>query len=143
MHTYVLDTSVILKWYNQKGEERVEQALTILDDLKNEKITIIIPNLLIIELINVFIKGKHLSVENIKELTTSFYTLPLINKEPTEGIVSQLPEISYKYDLSAYDSLFLATALEENCQLISSDSKGHGRVTDGTVIMLENYKSNI
>jgi len=140
MITYVLDTSVALKWYNREDEEHVEQALSILNDLKNEKITIIIPNLLIIELANVFIKGKNLSIKEFQELISSFFTLPLINKEPTEGIISELPEISHKYDLTAYDSLYLATAKEENCQLISDDNKGHGKITDGTVLMLENYK---
>lgn len=141
MITYVLDTSVVLKWYNRENEEYVEQALYLLNDLRNEKITIIVPNLLIVELVNVFIKGKHLSTEDVQKLTSSFFTLPIINKEPTEGIISQLPEISYKYGLTAYDSLYLATAQEENCQLISADSDGHGKVTDGTVMMLEDYKS--
>ncbi len=48
--------------------------------------------------------------------------------------------ISYTYNLTAYDSLYVATAQEENCQLISDDRKGHGKITDGTVLMLEDYK---
>lgn len=141
MISYVLDTSVVLKWYNQKDEKYVDKALSLLNDLKNERVNVIVPNLLMIELVNVFIKGKHLSADNIRELTSSFFSLPVINKEPTEGIISRIPEICYKYGLTAYDSLYLATAYEENCQLISADNKGHGKVIDGTVIMLEDYKS--
>ena len=141
MKTYVLDTSVVLKWYNQKNEDCVNEALAVLMDLKNEAISIIVPNLLIIELINVFIKGKHLSIEEIQELTSSFFNLPVINKEPSIGVISKLSELSYKYNITAYDSLYLALAYEEECQLISADAKGHGKVHDDSVIMLKDYKS--
>lgn len=141
MITYVLDTSVVLKWYNREGEENVEQAISLLNDLRNEAVAIIIPNLLIVELVNVFIRGKNLQADDVAKLTSSFFSLPLISKEPTEGVISRLAEISYEYNLTAYDSLYVATAQEENCQLISADIKGHGKIKDGTVIMLEDYRS--
>ncbi|OGK51492.1 hypothetical protein A2966_01390 [Candidatus Roizmanbacteria bacterium RIFCSPLOWO2_01_FULL_41_22] len=139
MKVYVLDTSVVIKWYNRKAEKHVNQALSILNDLKENKINIVIPSLLIVELVNVFIKGKQLKASVIQDLTTSFFSLPLIMKEPTSELISQIPAISHQYKLTAYDSLYIAQALNENCQLISGDAQGHGKVTDGTVLMLKDY----
>lgn len=44
-----------------------------------------------------------------------------------------------KYQIAAYDALFVATAKDTDCKLISDDSKAHGKIIDGTAIMLENY----
>lgn len=141
MKTYVLDTSVVLKWYNQEGEKEVEQALSLLDDLRKGTISIIVPNLLIIELANVLIKGKCLSVDDTKTLVTSFFSLPVINKEPNVEVMLRTADICKTWGLTAYDSLYVATAQAEECQLISADLNGHGKITDGTVVMLEHYRS--
>jgi predicted nucleic acid-binding protein len=91
--------------------------------------------------VNVFIKGKHLPTETTQELISSYFNLPItLNKEPTSGVFLRLPDICQEYGLTAYDALYVATALEEDCQLISDNIKGHGKITDGTIVMLENYK---
>jgi len=140
MEFYILDTSVVLKWFNTEGEQHTKKALQVLDDLKDQKISIVVPDLIIIELVNVFIKGKQLELKEIQRLITIFFALPLITKEPTESVLALVSDISYKYNLTAYDSLYVATAMEEGCQLISDDAKGHGKITDGTVVMLKDYK---
>lgn len=137
---YVVDTSVVVKWFNQKDELEVEKSRKIYNELISNKITIIAPDLLEIELLNVLIKSKVLSVTDIKVVIKNFLSLPLIVKQPTQTILELTADIAHRYQITAYDALFLATAHEENCQLISDDAKGHGKVTDGTVIMLKHYK---
>lgn len=139
MDTYVLDTSVIIKWYFTKNEAHTKQAQNILRDIKNEKLHIVIPSILAVELLNVFIKGKKLQFPEIQLLLSSFYTLPLTTIEPEELLLVETAKISQTYNIAAYDALFVALAREENCQLISDDSKAHGKITDGSVLLLQDY----
>jgi len=141
MRTFVLDTSVVLKWYNRENEEHVEESLSVLNDLREEKIAVVVPNLLIIELLNVFIKGKNIGSQEASNLISSFFELPIVNKEPTPAVVSRIPGLCKKHNLTSYDSLYLATAIEEDCKLISDDIRGHGKIFDGTVLLLKDYKS--
>ncbi len=136
---YVVDTSVVVKWFNQKDELEVEKSRKIYNELISNKSTIIVPDLLTIELLNVLIKSKALSSLDIKEIIKNLLSLPLIIKQPTLKVLELTTDIANYYKIAAYDALFVATAQTENCQLISNDTKGHGKITDGTVIMIENY----
>ena len=44
-----------------------------------------------------------------------------------------------EYNMASYAAYFLALAQYEDCRLISDDQKAHGKITDGTVLMLEDY----
>ena len=139
MQTYVIDTSVVVKWYNTTREQHIEYASKILNALKNGKINIIVPNILVVELINACINGKLLPQDRIEMMVDNFFLLPLINKEITPSLVKTTTQIMQKFHLTSYDALFVALAKQEKCKLISDDSKGHGKITDGSVIMLKNY----
>jgi len=140
METYVVDTSVVLKWFNQENESNVKIAHEIYRDMLDNVILLIVPSLIIIEIINALKKGKHIPVEAIKKSVNDLFSLPLIIKEPSQAILEQTAEIMEAYNIAAYDALFVATAKDANCKLISDDTKAHGKITDGTVIMLKDYK---
>lgn len=143
MEIYVVDTSVVVKWFNQEYETKVEIAHQIYKDMLGNKIILIIPSLLPIELINVFKKGKNMPVSAIKKRMQDFFSLPLVIKEPSQAILEQTVDTIETYNIAAYDALFVATAKVTECKLISDDTKSHGKITDGTVIMLEQYQAHI
>jgi len=140
MDTYVVDTSIVLKWFNQENEPNVEIAHQIYKDMLDEKIVLIVPSLLVIELINALKKGKDTPVATIKKSIDDLFSLPLTITDPTQTILEQTAEIMDIYQIASYDALFVATAKDMNCKVISDDTKSHGKITDGTVIMLEHYK---
>lgn len=140
MPTYVLDTSVVVKWFHQKQEAHTQKALQILQDLNNRKTVIIVPNIVVVELLNAFVKGKKSKKEEISEALKTFFKLPLIMKEPTLQLMEETNKITQQYNMTSYDALFLALAQVEDCQLISDDTKTHGKITDGSVIMLKDYR---
>ncbi|MBI2028313.1 MAG: type II toxin-antitoxin system VapC family toxin [Candidatus Levybacteria bacterium] len=140
METYVVDTSVVLKWFNQENESSVEIAHEIYKDMLGNVILLIVPSLIIIEIINTLKKGKHMPAEAIKKSISDLFSLPLVIKESSQAILDQTIEIMEAYNIAAYDALFVATAKDEYAKLISADAKAHGKITDGTVVMLENYK---
>jgi len=143
METYVVDTSVVVKWFNQQNESKVEIAHEIYKDMLDNVILLIVPSLIIIEIINALKKGKHMPVEAIKKSVNDLFSLPLIIKEPSQAILEQTAEIMETYNIAAYDALFVATAKDENCKLISDDNKAHGKITNDTVLMLDHYQSRV
>ena len=57
-NTFILDASVAVKWFNQKDEDLVSNSKNIFTNLLTGEINIIIPELLILEVINALIRGK-------------------------------------------------------------------------------------
>lgn len=136
---FVVDTSVVVKWFNQKDELEVEKSRKIYNQLITSKMNIVVPDLIVIELLNVLIKSKALSVTDIKVVIKNFLSLPLIVLQPTQSVLELTADIANQYQIAAYDALFVATAKIENCQLISADQKGHGKIHDGSVLMLKDF----
>lgn len=137
--TYVLDTSVVLKWFNQENEKNIFQALQILEDFKEQKIKLIFPDLLLVETANAFLKGKNLPIKEVKNIVKNLFALPVIIKEPTPSTIMRAVEMVEKKGITVYDALFAATAQIENCLLISDDKKGHGEFNKNVVMMLRSY----
>ena len=139
MNTYVLDTSVVLQWIHQENELHPEQARKIFKDLEYGKINIIIPNLLLVELLNALLIGKKTSIEEANLVVKRIFESTLTIVEVTLPILLQTTILMRKYNLTSYDAYFLALAQYEGCKLISDDQKAHGKITDGSVIMLKDY----
>lgn len=143
MITYILDTSVVLKWFNQTGENDVNLARKIYSDFTSGNIRVIIPSLLFLELLNVLLKAKKINARQITKLVKNLFLLPFVIKAPTETVLEKACHLAEKYELTVYDGLFLALAQEENCQLISADIKDHGKISNGSVLLLSDYQTAI
>lgn len=138
MH-YIVDTSVILQWFHHSGELHHKEARRILDDLKAGKIGISIPDILPLELLNVFIKGKGLSIEEANKALKGLFEMPIKITGVSLSVLEESTRLMSGYNMASYDAYFLALAQYEGCKLISDDQKAHGQIKDGTVLMLEDY----
>lgn len=140
MPTFVLDTSVVIQWFNQKNELHAKQARDIFEDLQSGKINVLIPNFLLVELLNVLLVGKKTSIEEAKLAVRRLYDGIVTIVEISLPVLEHTSLLMKQLDLTSYDAYFLALAKYEECVLISDDQKAHGQVKDGTVIMLKDYK---
>ncbi|MBI2010281.1 MAG: type II toxin-antitoxin system VapC family toxin [Candidatus Chisholmbacteria bacterium] len=61
MPEFVIDASVVLKWFSAQREKDVRQARQIYQLLKDEKITLLAPPFLLVETLNILAKKKHIS----------------------------------------------------------------------------------
>ncbi len=136
---YILDTSVVIQWFHSSGELHPQRAKHILDDLRTGKVDISIPDILPLELLNVFIKGKGLSPEEANTSLNNLFGMPIKILGVNLSVLELCSRLMKEYNMAAYDAYFLALAHIEDAVLISDDKKAHGRVKDGTVIMLEEY----
>ena len=105
------------------------------------KINIILPDILFLELLNAFIKGKNSSPDDSYSILTELYKSPIMITEVSLPILEIAARLMEQYNMASYDAYFLALAQYEVCKLISDDQKAHGQIKDGSVIMLENYHS--
>ncbi len=136
MNTYVLDTSVVLQWIHQKNELHPKQAQKIFEDLQSGKINILIPNLLMVELLNALLIGKKTSIEEANLAVKEIFESTLTIVEVTLPLLIKSSFLMREYNLTSYDAYFLALAKYEQCILISDDQKAHGKIKDGSVVML-------
>ncbi|MDP2672120.1 MAG: type II toxin-antitoxin system VapC family toxin [Candidatus Daviesbacteria bacterium] len=139
MSTYVLDTSVVIKWFNQKNELHTKQSRKIFNDLQSGKINILIPNLLLVELLNVLMIGKKTPIAETNLALDKLFELPLNIIDVNLSLLKIAAELMQQYNMTSYDAYFLALAKYEDCKLISDDIKAHGIIGDGSVILLEDY----
>ena len=136
---YVVDTSVVLQWYNQTGEFHPKEARRVLDDFRTGNIQITIPDILPLELMNALIAGKGVASEEASNIMNDLFKMPVKIIEVSLPVLEASSKLMEKYNLASYDAYFLALAQYEGCKLISDDQKAHGKIVDGSVLMLEDY----
>lgn len=138
---YVVDTSVVLQWYNQAGELHTKEAKRILDDLRSGRIEVSIPDILPLELLNALITGKDLSASEANQILNDLFGMPIKIIGVNLPVLEESSKLMQKYNLASYDAYFLALAKKEECVLISDDQKAHGKIKDEKILMLENYST--
>lgn len=139
MPNFVLDTSVVIQWFHHAKENHVLEAKKLWKDFDQGKINIILPDILPLELFNVFIKAKASSAERSYFVIARLYQTSINFVEVSLPVLKITGNLMEQYRLTSYDAYFLALAKYEGCQLISDDQKAHGKITDGSVLMLEDY----
>lgn len=139
MPKYVLDTSVVIQWFHHAKELHVSQAKRLWQELSTNNISIILPDILFLELLNAFIKSKDASPESSYLILSELYKSPVTITEVSLPVLGLAAKLMKQYNLASYDAYFLALAKHEECILISDDQKAHGQITDGSVVMLKDY----
>ena len=120
--TTVLDTSVIIKWYRQK-EILADKALIIRDSYLSGYILVSIPSLVVYELANVLRYKTDIKTEEIKEALKSLFNMGIDLIMPSKELIARAIIISRKYDITVYDSYFVALAESFNASFVTADNK--------------------
>lgn len=143
MPRYVCDTSVLVKWFSERDETHLVQARALFDDWKGGQASLVTCDLAVWELANALHKGKRLPLEEVRGALAGLFDLPLKLRPPHRELAEATADIAAEYGLTSYDACFLALAKMEACQLITDNPRHHGRVTDGSVLLLEDYQMPI
>lgn len=139
MVTYVLDTSVVVQWFHHAREKHIREAARLGEDLQANRIRIILPTILPLELLNAFIRGKNAAPEKSYLMVATLFRIPITIADISLPVLEIAAKLMKQYGLTSYDAYFLALAQYEGCKLISDDQKAHGKINDGTVLMLKDY----
>lgn len=134
MKRFVLDTSVVVKWFSEEKDS--DKARKLLKSFEEKKIEIILPALVKYELANAFLKGKQLSFSEAKIALETFYNLPLVFVEETFDLAKDSYQLGKKLNLSYYDACFLALAKSQKAILITANPKHQKRIKGVKIVSL-------
>lgn len=124
----VIDTSVAVKWYIP--ETGCEEASAILD----RENSLLAPDLLVAEFGNVIwkkVRKSEFGQSEAEGIIGAFLSTRPVILRPSNLYLQPAFEIANRWNVTVYDALYLAVALEESCPLATSDEK-LGRALLGT-----------
>ena len=119
----VVDASVAVKWFCSQKEQNTEKAIYIFEKAANGSIEIIVPDIFLYELGNVFIRAKELKIVDIKENFEILSELGIKTIPLNKDLIIKISALAVKTKLTFYDSAYLAIANEFNIDLITEDRR--------------------
>jgi len=125
---FVLDASVVAKWF--KLEDDRDKAIKIREEFVNGRCDIVVPELLLIELSNLFRYSKVFQLEDIEQALESLRDLEINIVVPTFEIIIEATRLSFQYEISVYDGLYIATAGYIGYRFITADEKLYRKVKE-------------
>ena len=121
--SYVVDASVALKWYVQRGEADVKKAFQLLELYGRGQCVLRAPELLLLEVANALTLGHRLKLSDISEALAHLRGLDLDLRSLQWTTLQSALEIASASDETVYDAYYLALALESGAVLVTSDEK--------------------
>ena len=131
----ILDTSVVLKWFLEKGEADVTGARNLRDAFLAGRCTLGAPSLLLIEVANALTTGHRANPKQVSGAIETILEIGLHLIDLQFPALVKAIELASSYGLAVYDSCFLAVAVELDGILVTADEaflrkiKAHVNVT--------------
>jgi predicted nucleic acid-binding protein len=131
---FVVDASVILKWFSQDREKDLEKALQIREDFRSRKIDLYAPGLLIYETANVLRYKKALKDDLILKAIDSIYAMDIMIPV-NHHIMKSALKLARQHEITVYDSAYLSCAQYAGCFLITADKRFYQKLKEVPGIM--------
>ena len=131
---FVVDASVILKWFSRDEERDLGKALKLREDFKTRKIDLYAPGLLIYETANVLRYKQTLKDELILKAIDSIFAMDMLIPV-NHQIMKNAIKLARRYGVTVYDSAYLSCAQHIGCYLITADNQFFKKLKDvpGTI----------
>ncbi len=118
---YVVDTSVVLKWFVQSEESDWLQARELRTAYIQKRCTLSCPEFLVLELANALKTGRRFTADEINVIADSFRALDLVLEALSWSTLAKAVELAASLNAAVYDSYFLASAIESSSILVTAD----------------------
>jgi len=118
---YVLDTSVAVKWFANKGGTEQAKADQLLDALGKGECTLKAPELLLFEVANALMLSHKFPSAKVMDSLTFLRKLKIEVEFTNWPTLTKAVELASACGATIYDSYFLALALETDSVLITAD----------------------
>ena len=131
----ILDTSVVLRWFLEKGEADLAAARRIREAFLSGRCRLGAPDLLLMEVANALTSGRRANPKEVSEVIVTIFEIGIQLFEIQLGALVRAVELASTYRLAVYDTYFLALAIEAGGLLVTADAgvlrklKTHGRLT--------------
>ena len=117
----ILDTSVVLKWFREKGEADVAEARNLREAFLWRRCALGAPDLLLLEVANALTAGHRASPSEVSETIKTILEIGLQLFELQFQTLVKAIELASTYGVTVYDSCFLAVAIESGGLLVTAD----------------------
>lgn len=128
MREFVLDTSVILKWFSAFGESDLHQALQLREKMFDGSVLFIVPELLFYEMANALRYSPNLSERDVNDALDSILDMGFEVRRVDKKTMQDAIRIAFKYNITVYDAYFIALSRVEGKALITADYRLAERV---------------
>ena len=136
---YVLDSSVLVKWFSPYDEEHRNKALSLLNLYKDQKIDLYIPELAICEVSNALRFNKNFNESEVTDTLKFLMNLELSIVNLTRDILSKSLEVSYEDNITVYDAIFIGLSNVLKIPLITANPKHFKAKTGRNIILLQEF----
>ena len=116
----VVDASVIVKWF--LDEEGNDKSLELKNQHIQNKILLVVPELIFLEVLNA-LKFKEKDEEKLIKISSILLKIRFMIIQIDRIILEKAVQLSLQYDLTIYDALYAALAQIYECPLITADKK--------------------
>ncbi len=123
---YVLDSSVVIKWFSK--EEYTDIALELRDKFVNGDIEIVVPDLQIYEIANALRYNKYIQKSEVDNAVKSLVEIGIKVISPKREVMKIAIDIAYDYNLTIYDSYFIALAKELGFIFVTADEQLYKKI---------------
>jgi predicted nucleic acid-binding protein len=117
----IIDASVVIKWFSQ--EEGSERAVQVRNDHIEGKTNLIAPDLLIYEILNALRFKKGFDAPTVAQAVNDLLDLRLDIMTPIREVTNKSSELAYKYDITSYDSYYLALGETLGIKVLTADDR--------------------
>lgn len=118
----VLDTSVVIKWFQQE-ELLAARALVLREAYLEGQVWLLEPALLAYEIANVLRYKVVLSTTQVEAAVQSLYDLQMEWFLPSDALTRRAVVIARTYDTSVYDAVFAALAESVAARFVTADER--------------------
>lgn len=128
MKEYVLDTSVVIKWFSEYDEDDLQKALDLRYKILEGKCYIVVPDLVFYELSNALRYNPHFTADDVKDAVNTVMDMGFDVKGIDNETVERAVEIAFQYNVSVYDAYFLALSRKEKKPIVTADYRFYEKV---------------
>ena len=122
----ILDASVIIKWF--VIEEDSDKAIFLRNEFIRGKSQIVVPDLVLYEITNALRYNKNISIDKINMVLEAIFEIEMNIVTPTLSELKTAIFISKEFEVSIYDSTYLALASLLDFQFITADEKFYKKI---------------
>jgi len=119
---YIIDSSIVLKWFFTKGENDIETAKIIYEKTLDRDYHMISPDLLIYELLNIFKYRTDFSEVKLEGIIKKIFNILIFSHIDYKTLINAY-SISKKIEDSVYDCIYVAMSEKYRAPLITADEK--------------------
>jgi predicted nucleic acid-binding protein len=126
LRRFVLDASVAAKWFLPADQEQyTAEAASIYRMHQENKVRFLVPDVFWVEVANVFWKTSRRGLWTAIQARTALDDLRTLQFDSIESrhLLSLAYTIATEFDRTLYDSVYIALAVTENCEMLTADER--------------------